>query len=196
MAYTTEQMARNLKTAREAKGFSQRVLAKLAGVPQSHISKIENGTVDLRLSSLAEVARALGLEVVLVPRKTLPAVQSIVRSALPLTTTSATRDIQKEFQKLQKNLSAALNVNPVAKEIAQMQQAVKEIQRLQVSPPQIDFLRDVNETVRQFNNQTKGIEDFRRILDSVQQFRNSLAHAIPRLEHVKPAYTLEENGDG
>lgn len=81
MAYTTEQMARNLKAARKAKGLSQRALADLTGVPQSHISKIENGAVDLRLSSLIELARALGLEVMLVPRKTLPAIQSIVRSS-------------------------------------------------------------------------------------------------------------------
>lgn len=82
MPYTTEQMARNLKAAREAKGLSQRALADLAGVAQSHISKIESGTVDLRHSSLVELARALGLEVMLVPRKTLPAIQSIVRSSM------------------------------------------------------------------------------------------------------------------
>lgn len=81
MGYTTEQIAAALKTAREAKGLSQRALSKLAGVPQSHISKIENGAVDLRLSSLVEITRALGLEVTLVPRKAVPAVQSIVRGS-------------------------------------------------------------------------------------------------------------------
>ena len=80
MVYSTENMARELKAARLAKGLSQRALSERAGVPQSHISKIERGGVDLRHSSLVEIARALGLEVTLVPRKHLAAVRSITRS--------------------------------------------------------------------------------------------------------------------
>ena len=60
-----------LKAARLAKGLSQRALSEGAGVPQSHISKIERGGVDLRHSSLVEIARALDLEVTLVPAKAL-----------------------------------------------------------------------------------------------------------------------------
>ena len=80
MTYSTETMAGELKAARAAKGLSQRVLSERAGVPQSHISRIERGGVDLRLSSLVEIARALDLEVILVPRKHLPAVRSITRT--------------------------------------------------------------------------------------------------------------------
>jgi predicted transcriptional regulator len=79
MTYATEQIVQGLKKARKSKGLSQRALAKLAGVPQSHISKIESGTVDLRLSSLVEIARALDVEVTLVPRKAVSAVNSIVQ---------------------------------------------------------------------------------------------------------------------
>ena len=49
-------------------------------MPQSHISKIESGVVDLRLSSLISLARVLDLELAFVPRKIMPAVRSIVRS--------------------------------------------------------------------------------------------------------------------
>jgi len=81
MTYATEHIVSILKAARDRKGFSQRELAKKAGVPQSHISKIENGAVDLRVSSLVALARVLDLEVTLVPRKAVSAVQSIVRSS-------------------------------------------------------------------------------------------------------------------
>ncbi len=80
MTNATEHIAKALLEARKRKGMSQRALADLAGVPQSHISKIESGAVDLRLSSLIELSRALGLELELVPRAAVPAVQSIVRS--------------------------------------------------------------------------------------------------------------------
>lgn len=79
MAYTTEHIAVMLKNARKAKGITQRALGRKIAVPQSHISKIENGAVDLRVSSLVELARALNLELMLVPRKTVSAVQSIIR---------------------------------------------------------------------------------------------------------------------
>lgn len=42
----------SLKEARKAKKLSQRELSKLIGIPQSHISKIESGGVDIRLSNL------------------------------------------------------------------------------------------------------------------------------------------------
>lgn len=66
-------MARVLRQAREGLGLSQRELGRRAGVPQSHVSKIESGQVDLRLSSLVALARVLDLEVRLVAAR--PAVE-------------------------------------------------------------------------------------------------------------------------
>ena len=78
--HATEGFAEALRAAREAKGLSQRALGERAGAPQSHISKVENGLVDLRVSSLVAIARAVDLELVLVPRRSIPAVDSIARS--------------------------------------------------------------------------------------------------------------------
>ena len=80
MSYATEHIASTLKAARESKGLSQRELSAKSGVPQGHISKIENGAVDLRVSSLVTLARVLDLELTLVPRRSVSAVKSIVRS--------------------------------------------------------------------------------------------------------------------
>src|SRR3954453_1462519 len=66
-----------LKTARERKGLSQRALGDRVGLPQSHISKIESGAVDLQPSSLIEIARAVDLELTLVPRAALPALRAL-----------------------------------------------------------------------------------------------------------------------
>ena len=83
MGYSLEAVAQALKEARRRKGLSQRALSGLCGLPQGQISKIENGAVDLRVSSLIEIARALELELSLVPRVFLPAVRTIVRAPKP-----------------------------------------------------------------------------------------------------------------
>ena len=79
MPYNIEEIIQSVRTARKEKRLSQRALSKRAGIPQSHISKIENGPVDIKLSTLIELARALDLEVMLIPRKSLSAVKSITR---------------------------------------------------------------------------------------------------------------------
>lgn len=81
MNYATEHIASALRRAREEKGLSQRELGRKAGVPQGHISKIENGAVDLRVSSLVALARALDLELALVPRRARHVVKSLVLSS-------------------------------------------------------------------------------------------------------------------
>ena len=78
MPYATDDLLQTLRSARENTRLSQRDLSARIGVPQSHISKIESGATDLRLSTLVELARALDYELVLVPRKLLPAVEAIV----------------------------------------------------------------------------------------------------------------------
>ena len=50
-------------------------------MPQSHISKIESGGVDLRISSLIALARVLDLELLVAPKKSVPAIKSIIRSS-------------------------------------------------------------------------------------------------------------------
>ncbi|GLR64724.1 helix-turn-helix domain-containing protein [Marinospirillum insulare] len=81
MSYVTEQLLEDLREARTSKGFSQRDLSARSGVPQSHISKIESGGVDLRVSSLIALARVLDLELFLAPKKSITAINSIIRSS-------------------------------------------------------------------------------------------------------------------
>jgi transcriptional regulator with XRE-family HTH domain len=80
-----DSIAATLRRARERKGWSQRKLGQRVGLPQSHISKIESSAVDLQTSSLIELARALDLELTLVSRTLIPAVQALQRTS----TTSA-----------------------------------------------------------------------------------------------------------
>ena len=68
-----------LKKARLQKGFSQKAVALMTGLQQSHLSKIENGLVDLKTSSLIELLRALDLELMLIPRILVRTVEALQR---------------------------------------------------------------------------------------------------------------------
>ena len=72
-----EDFAHKLHEARKAKGLTQKELGAKIGLPQSHISQIEAGRIDIRLSSLLELARLLDLEPMLIPRSLVPAVRAM-----------------------------------------------------------------------------------------------------------------------
>ena len=60
-------------------GLSQRELAFRVGMTQAHISRIEGGLVDPRLSTVVEIAKAVGSIPMLIPRRALPAVLGVLR---------------------------------------------------------------------------------------------------------------------
>lgn len=68
-----------LRDARRSLGVSQREVERRTGVRQAHLSRIESGLLDPKLSCVVQLSRAVGLECVLVPRRTLPAVAGMLR---------------------------------------------------------------------------------------------------------------------
>lgn len=60
---------RQLLRAREASRLTQEQLAQRSGVARPTIYRCESGRYDARLSTVSELARALGLELMLVPRQ-------------------------------------------------------------------------------------------------------------------------------
>ena len=94
MDYSVSHWVGQLKLARKRKGLTQTELGKKVGLPQSYISKVEGGSIDIRLSSLLEMARALELEPMLVPRQLVPAVQSLTRSQATIRLKSGKLTIQ------------------------------------------------------------------------------------------------------
>jgi len=69
-----------LKEARINRGWGQRELGITIGLPQPHISAIESGKVVPRFDTLLDIVRVLELDLLLVPRSLVPAVQSIIRA--------------------------------------------------------------------------------------------------------------------
>lgn len=194
MSYGTEQLAARLKTAREAKGLSQRELSALAGVPQSHISKIENNAVDLRVSSLSSIAHALDLELMLVPRKALPAVRSIARNVASAPVVNA--ETQRELDRIRETVDA-LASRASGANIENLQRRIREITQIQsqIDPEILQKVRRTIESIESSGNN----EAVNRAVENIRSLRNQLAHRASSQEKPRPprpAYRLEEDPDG
>ncbi len=197
MNYNTEYIASTLRFAREARGLSQRELSVTSGVPQGHISKIENNAVDLRVSSLIALARVLDLEPMLIPRKSVPAVQSIASSTPH--EGKAARRIMKELARLQN----AINNLPTdlfpKNELEWFQRHVRGLSSFRPTLLKIQTLRDANRAIRAFERGTHDPSAIRQSLLRLRDLRNALAHgriASDETESVRPAYSLEEDDHG
>jgi transcriptional regulator with XRE-family HTH domain len=190
-------IARKLKEARKAKGLSQRALAKLAGVPQSHISKIETTGVDLRISSLTEIARALDLELTLVPRKNVSAVNSIVRSTQSVAPRQVA-SIAKELVKLEAVAGKIAQQQKSLKEAVQLQSRVHELTRLELPSSYLDTIEKLNKQLQQVYKEPEALQQLRDSLNQVQFLRNELVHnpgGRVKTEH-RARYSLEEDDHG
>lgn len=200
MDQTLGEIAQMLKDARAAKGLSQRELSHRAGVPQSHISKIERGGVDLRLSSLIAIARVLELEPMLVPRRSLPAVQSVVRSSSPPTRQQTTRPSHIEFQRLRRTIARLARANlfaDFAEELARLQHQRRELDRLELSPADLAPLRAAHDALDAFKR-TRDREDLRRAVAALRSRLDRRQYEAVFVVPDKPAraaYSLDEDDD-
>jgi transcriptional regulator with XRE-family HTH domain len=68
-----------LRDARLGSAMTQEQVADLAGISRPRYRDIEKGTAAARATTLMNVARALGLEMMLVPQIMVPAVQALLR---------------------------------------------------------------------------------------------------------------------
>ena len=69
-----------LEAARKAADMSQEQLAAKAGLSRMTVQRTEAGQIDPRLSSVAAIAKTLGMDVMLVPTALRPELESFVRS--------------------------------------------------------------------------------------------------------------------
>lgn len=218
MSYLIEDVVRSLKDARESKRLSQRALSKKVGLPQSHISKIENGAVDLQLSSLIELSRALDLEVMLVPRKLVSTVQSMVRSTVP-TPQEARKasQVKNELNQMQKEVAKLQQAYPKIVEFPRMSNALKDLQSMSAVK---DELGRVSSIVKQLKDLKLGVvglseipvvpafelpkipevklSGIHKVMEELQEMRDTLAHNTRVLDSINVpmhAYSLDKDDD-
>jgi transcriptional regulator with XRE-family HTH domain len=77
-----------LRRLRRKLRLSQTQVAQMAGKTQSQIARMEQGLGDPRLSSVVQVSRSLGTEMIAVPIRLLPAVRNLLAEYEPGASTS------------------------------------------------------------------------------------------------------------
>lgn len=192
MPYATDEIVANLKAARERTGLTQRDLSARIGVPQSHISKIESGTTDLRLSSLIELARALDHEVVLVPRRLLPAIEAIVSNAASSLSTD-TRQQSATLNRAQAAFARLVRSLPDRPELRRLEQTLRELANFRLSNSDLATIREVTDKVRKRPSSSSALPAALRAVQQLRDLRNRIAHAVP--DAPRPAYALDEEAD-
>ncbi len=168
MKYQLQDIADQLKKARETRGISQRALSEIAGVPQSHLSKIENGNVDIRLSSLIEIARALDLEIQLIPKQAVPAVTTVVKSTAPPIPDKYTKAAWQELNLTEDAVKKFLASAPDISEWSKTQKLINELKHYKFSQEDLQTLKKSFER--------NGISDFIKVDTGVKALKKSLSH--------------------
>lgn len=220
-----EGLASRLKAARAQKRLSQRALSQKTGLPQSHISKIESGHVDIKASSLVELARALGLEIMLVPQTVVPAVEALSRSPTegerPSANTSEhvpalVQDAHRALEKTAKDAERLSRALGGVSEIARLAETARDLDRVRLPPsyaeqvldalkaaaPPMDTVKQALGTQRsiaELLGRTEGasaLREMARLADSLRTIRNVLAHGPDApIRRPLPAYRLTDEDD-
>jgi transcriptional regulator with XRE-family HTH domain len=74
----SKSLGSTIRDRRKKLGLSQAQVAELTGKTQSQIARLENGLADPRISSVVQVSRSLGTEIVAIPIRLLPAIRHLL----------------------------------------------------------------------------------------------------------------------
>jgi transcriptional regulator with XRE-family HTH domain len=187
-----------LKNAREARGLTQRALAERVGIPQSHLSRIEQGRVDLQLSTLQQLARALDLEWVLVPRQSLPPIDALTnRTVDPNPEGSSERRQLELLHSKACMLSKRFPGIPILKRLVHTLTALRSLP-LTSSAPATELIATIRRLfavigARPTKPTPRVITELDHAEQQLRKVRDALAHGgdAANVRRV-PAYTLDD----
>ena len=191
MTYQAGAFARSLRQGRLQKGWSQRELSGKAGIPQAHISRIEGGAVDVKVSTLVELARLLDLEVVLAPRSSIPAVAALIREAEASHDLRAVRGLVASLQPTLQRLRMEHPKSSTTERMATVIADVSAIASLFQTPGALGQLADAVADIQRASEKSGGdLKSLDAAINGLAEIRNGLVHA--RAPAQTPAYSLDD----
>jgi transcriptional regulator with XRE-family HTH domain len=197
-----------LIAGRRRAGLSQSALGAKVGLTQSHISKIERGAIDLQASNLVEIARALDLELMLVPRQLVPAVRALQQEMAPSPGMDPS-ELDKDLDRLARRSRRLTAEFPNAAALSVFAVTADELRTARLDRngarevrPLIDAIGTILDELRAFPSEgadperatlsEKSADDISSITRALQSYRNSYVHGEGN-PIAAPAYRLEDS---
>ncbi|UPK00072.1 helix-turn-helix transcriptional regulator [Bradyrhizobium sp. 172] len=190
MSYPSEELVRTVQAKRTQERISQRALAVRSGLTQAHISQIETGRVEPGLSSFIQMVRALELEVVLVPKKLLPAVEGILRSNF--NEFSLEEGPSNLFVKAERIVSGQRKRYGSSAALDRIAEYLRFLKQVHLSKADLNLVQDVVDTLRGYRAEPIPNPVLENSAGVLQGLRNRIAHPV---EAPRPAYALDEEDD-
>lgn len=194
MGYKSEDLIRAIRDRRTDAGISQRALAARSGLTQAHISQIETGTLEPGLSSFIDMARALDLELMLVPKKLLPAVQGILRQTS--TEQSTPQDGEAALREIARGERLVIKQKLLYGSSADLDRIADALRLLRHAPlrkPDLQIVTDAINKLRRHQASPQSKDIVAAIATELQQLRNRLVHSPS--EAPRPAYAIDDEDD-
>jgi transcriptional regulator with XRE-family HTH domain len=191
MAYQSESLIAQAREVREASGVSQRALSERAGLTQSHISQIESGKMEPGLSSFVDLTRALDLEVMLVPKKLVPAVLGLVKTqAKPDMHIHAGQPNDKRFARAERLVKKLKHLYGSSADLDRIDDTLRFLRRVNLSDQQMQLVRELIARLERYQASAQAAPVVHDIAQNLQRLRNAIAHAAP--SEPRPAYSLDD----
>lgn len=190
MSYKNEHLLAQLREVREASRTSQRALSERTGLTQSHISQIESRKLEPGLSSFIELARALDLEPILVPKKLLPAVLGIIRAqtgqeAIDRDERVAERKLIRVLKRMRQKLGGSADLDRI-------KDSLELLTRARLGVAEADayhrLIADLEALEKREQPERRELHD---IAIKLQHLRNMIAHSAS--PSPRAAYSLDED---
>jgi len=194
MAYKTEHITQQIRAAREARHMSQRELSARSGLTQSHISQIERGTMEPGIASLVDVARALDLEIVLAPKKLMPAIGNILDSASAMSDT-LTSEQRTLVGRIDRWLAEGRDRFAITSDADSLKDSLALLRHLPLSADELEKFRDLAMILQRWQSEPPPAKQVSEFARAIRSLRNAAVHrdrddAVPR-----SAYALDEEDD-
>jgi len=192
--YKSEDLIREIRDRRTDAGISQRALAARSGLTQAHISQIETGTLEPGLSSFIDMARALDLEIMLVPKKFLPAVQGILRQTS--TEQSTPQDGEAALREIGRGERLVIKQKQLYGSSADLDRIADALRFLRHAPlrkPDLQIVTGAINKLRRYQASPQSKDIVAAIATDLQQLRNRVVHSPS--EAPRPAYAIDDEDD-
>jgi hypothetical protein len=146
------------------------------------------------LSSFIDMTRALDLEVMLVPKKLVPAVLGLVKAqATPDMQIHAGQPNDKRFARAERLVKKMRKLYGSSADLDRIEETLRLLRRLNLSDQETQLVRELIARLERYQASDQAAPVVRDIAQNLQRLRNSIAHGVP--SEPRPAYSLDDGDD-